>query len=101
MAGKRDDDIVSITSASIPTSAAIDHRERNYLLSMSVRVACFIAFVVIDHPIRWVFAVGAILLPYIAVVIGNSAIRSSHDGPSPFGSDRAQLEPPRPPQVDS
>lgn len=101
MARKHEDEVHSITSARTPASQEIDHRERNYLISMGIRVACFLAFVVVDHPVRWLFAVGAILLPYVAVVIGNSAIRNSGDGPSPFDADQTQLEPPRPRQVDS
>lgn len=101
MARKRDDEVHSITSARESASREVDHRERNYLISMGIRIACFFAFVAIDHPIRWVFAAGAILLPYIAVVIGNSAIRSPGDGPSPFDNDRPQLGPPPQRQVDS
>ncbi len=92
MARRESDEVHSITSAREPHSAQVDHRERNYLISMAIRVACFLAFVLIDHWSRWVFGAGAIFLPYIAVVIGNSSIRSSGDGPSPFGVDRKQLD---------
>ncbi|MET0468818.1 MAG: DUF3099 domain-containing protein [Aeromicrobium sp.] len=92
MARRDPDEVHSITSAREPYSAQVDHRERNYLISMAVRVACFLSFVAVDHWIRWVFLVGAVFLPYVAVVIGNSAIRSPGDGPSPFGVDRKQLD---------
>lgn len=92
MARRKSEEVHSITSASEPYSARVDHHERNYLISMGIRVACFLAFVAVDHPIRWAFAAGAILLPYIAVVIGNSMIRNTGDGPSPFGVDRKQLD---------
>lgn len=92
MARGDSEEVHSITSAREPYSAQVDHRERNYLISMAVRVACFIGFVAVDHWIRWVFLVGAVVLPYVAVVIGNSAIRSPGDGPSPFGVDRKQLD---------
>ena len=100
MAHGDDDEVHSITSAREPYSAQVDHRERNYLISMAVRLACFFAFVAIDHWIRWVFAAGAIFLPYIAVVIGNSAIRNVGDGPSPFGVDRQALDAPGSDQVE-
>lgn len=50
-------------------------RIRNYLLTMGVRVACVILCAVVV-PYGWhtaVFAVGAIFLPYIAVVLANAA----------------------------
>lgn len=72
----------------------IGRRERNYLLSMVVRTACFIGFVVVDHPIRWVFLAGAVFLPYIAVVIGNAAIRQAGDGPSPYDQEHPELDAP-------
>jgi len=100
MARKQHDEVHSITSARVPASEEVDHRERNYLISMAIRVACFLAFVAVDHWSRWVFAAGAIFLPYIAVVIGNSAIRKPGDGPSPFGRDQPQIDPPRPPRVE-
>ena len=92
MARRDPEEVHSITSAREPFSAQVDHRERNYLISMAVRVACFLAFVAVDHWIRWVLLAGAVFLPYVAVVIGNSAIRNPGDGPSPFGVDRKQLD---------
>lgn len=50
-------------------------RIRNYLLTMGVRLVCIILCAVVV-PYGWhtaVFAVGAIVLPYIAVVIANAA----------------------------
>lgn len=44
-----------------------------YFITMSVRVACFVLMVVVT-PYGWhtaVFAVGAIVLPYFAVVLAN------------------------------
>ncbi len=101
MAQVNDDEVHSITSAREPYSTQVDHRERNYLISMAIRLACFLAFVAVDHWIRWVFALGAVFLPYVAVVIGNSAIRNSGDGPSPFGVDRQELSSPPTDQVES
>lgn len=92
MARREPEEVHSITSAREPYSSQVDHRERNYLISMAVRVACFIGFVAVDHWSRWILLVGAVFLPYVAVVIGNSAIRNSGDGPSPFGVDRKQLD---------
>ena len=56
---------------------APDHERRRrmviYTISMLTRFAC-VALVVFTSGIwQWVFAIGAILLPYFAVVIANNA----------------------------
>ncbi len=48
-------------------------RFTRYAITMSIRIACFILMVAVQ-PIgwyTWVFAAGAIVLPYIAVVMAN------------------------------
>lgn len=45
---------------------------RRYLFSMAVRTACVILAVVVSGPFRWFFVVGAVVLPYIAVVMANA-----------------------------
>ena len=47
-------------------------RMRRYLITMAVRTVCFILAVVVDSWVRWVFAVGGGVLPYIARVLGLS-----------------------------
>lgn len=47
-------------------------RARRYLFSMSLRTICFIAAVLTTGNIRYAFIVGAIFLPYIAVVVANA-----------------------------
>lgn len=39
---------------------------------MMVRTACFIAAVILPSPFRWIAVAGALLLPYIAVVMANA-----------------------------
>jgi hypothetical protein len=68
---------VSITSARISHSAELRGRQRRYLLSMLVRTACFVAAVVADGWLRWVFVTAAIFLPYIAVVFANTSNRKA------------------------
>lgn len=41
---------------------------------MAVRTLCFVGAVVVgDNWVRWVLVAGAFLLPYVAVVMANSA----------------------------
>jgi DUF3099 family protein len=62
----------SVTS--VPESRTEDQAKRlkHYLVTMGIRTACFVLLVVIDHPIRWVFALGAVVLPFVAVVAANA-----------------------------
>ena len=39
---------------------------------MMVRTACFILAVILTSPYRWVALFGAVVLPYIAVVVANA-----------------------------
>ena len=85
-------------------------RVLKYTISMSVRLACFLAAFFVHGWLQWVFLAGAIVLPYIAVVIANGGAdltkrqppaeyfagdepqmltsSATGDGPGPTGSDR-------------
>lgn len=65
------DEHVAITTAPISPADDRAHRERRYLFSMTIRLACFLGAIVTDGWIRWVLAAGAVILPYIAVVMAN------------------------------
>ena len=50
---------------------------RRYLLSMGIRTVCFVLAVVtlgVLHwaVIGWIFVIGAVVLPYVAVVVANA-----------------------------
>lgn len=50
-----------------------------YFISMMVRTACFIATIFLPSPYRWIALVGALILPYVAVVIANAGRENSSD----------------------
>lgn len=50
-------------------------RMRNYAITMAVRTVCFLALIWVRGPWMFVFAAGAIFLPYIAVVLANAVTR--------------------------
>lgn len=54
-------------------SHAVEQHSRvlKYTISMSVRLACFIAAFFVHGWLQWAFLAAAIVLPYIAVVIAN------------------------------
>lgn len=58
---------------SMPTTAEEERRARmrKYTLMMIVRFACLIALIWVRGPWMLVFAMGAIFLPYFAVVLAN------------------------------
>jgi hypothetical protein len=64
-----------ITEARWPMSADIRYRQRRYLIMMGIRLVCFVAAVVVfvNHGgwLAAIPAVGAIAIPYFAVVFAN------------------------------
>src|SRR3954470_4523171 len=94
MARKRASDApIRITTAQSSVAADIAHRQRRYLIAMGVRTLCFVvvAVLAVTHLgpgwLPWIFVVGAVVLPYVAVVMANAAGAKSDgfelmDGPS-------------------
>ncbi|MFT4188004.1 MAG: DUF3099 domain-containing protein [Aeromicrobium sp.] len=72
---QRDDEVAVITTAPEAPSDAMGARERRYIVSMSIRTACFIGACLVEGPLRWVLIVGAIVLPYVSVVLANAGVR--------------------------
>src|SRR5262245_31683666 len=65
---------VRITTAATSRGDDISARQRRYVISMGIRTVCFIAAVAVGPGwLRWVLIVGAIFLPYVAVVMANAA----------------------------
>lgn len=80
---RKGEEPVRITSAARPRSEDIRGRERRYIMSMAVRTLCFLLAIVFrDYWVVWVFLAGAVLLPYVAVVIANAGVT-----PDPDASD--------------
>jgi hypothetical protein len=61
-----------ITSAQAALSDDLPARQRRYFWSMMIRTICFILTIVTPSPFRWFCLVGALTLPYIAVVVANA-----------------------------
>lgn len=51
---------------------------------MMVRTACFILTILLPSPYRWVALFGAVVLPYISVVVANAGRESASPGPAIF-----------------
>lgn len=65
-----------ITGAPPNPQAEFDYRRRRYAITMGIRVICLILAAVTYHIIwLWpIFAAGAIVLPWIAVVLANDRL---------------------------
>src|SRR5690349_3653854 len=79
---------VRITTASASRDEDISARQKRYLVAMGFRTVCFVAAIFVT-PIwlRVVLIVGALVLPYVAVVMANAGTTKSDgfallDGPS-------------------
>lgn len=82
---------MSITSAREPLSDDIARRTNRYLWQMSIRVVCFVGALLVDHWTRWLLVAGAVVLPYVAVVLANAGQDRPETGFSPVGP--AELPP--------
>ncbi len=63
---------IIITSAQDALSIEQRGRARRYFISMMIRTACFIATIFLPSPYRWFAMGGALILPYVAVVLANA-----------------------------
>ncbi len=99
----RRDDFYRITDARPPLSADLGSRTRVYLWSMGIRTLCFLGAVVASFIFHWVIVglilmIGAITLPYIAVVMANAGHKNGDPQPLPplIIADTASLPPGHP-----
>ena len=71
-------DVVRITTASSSRNEDIAARQKRYLFSMGLRTVCFVAAIVVGPGwLRWVLVAGALILPYVAVVMANASFTKS------------------------
>ncbi|MBP6996415.1 MAG: DUF3099 domain-containing protein [Phycicoccus sp.] len=64
--------VQSVTSVGETLEAEQARRMRRYLITMGIRTACFILAFFAQGWLRWVLMAGAVILPYIAVVLANA-----------------------------
>jgi hypothetical protein len=91
---------VRITTAAPSKAEEIAARQRRYLYSMAVRTLCVIGAVVADGWLRWVLIAGAVVLPYVAVVMANAAKTRQDDFELQGGyTPGRELDPPSGPEA--
>ena len=69
---KPKEEVQSITTDKSSLTNDQSVRQRRYFISMMIRTICFILTVILPSPFRWIALVGAVTLPYIAVVVANA-----------------------------
>jgi len=57
-------------------------RVRGYVISMSIRIVCFLLAVVTSGWLRWTFVAAAVFIPYLAVVYANGGREPTQDPPA-------------------
>lgn len=73
-------EVFTITEAQRGLSDEQGGRQRRYLVAMLVRTACVLGAIVIPGWPRWVLIAGAVILPYLAVVVANAGRESDEPG---------------------
>lgn len=71
--------VYRITTAHQGLTTDQQGRTRRYLFSMALRTACFLGAVIADGWLRWALVAGAVVLPYLAVVVANGGREPSKD----------------------
>jgi hypothetical protein len=88
----KEDDVYDITSAPQGLSKDQSARQRRYFFSMMIRTLCFILTVLLPSPYRWFALLGAVTLPYFAVVIANAGRETVLPGASILSKKPKGLE---------
>jgi hypothetical protein len=73
-------EVFTITDAQRGLSVEQAGRTRRYLISMGIRTACVIAAIFVPGWPRWVLIAGAVVLPYLAVVVANAGRENDEPG---------------------
>ena len=80
MAKAEPSEIFTITEAQRGLSQEQTGRTRRYLVSMGIRTGCVLAAIVVPGWPRWVLLAGAVVLPYVAVVMANAGRENDEPG---------------------
>jgi hypothetical protein len=71
--------VFTITDAQRGLTPDQEGRARRYLFSMGLRTVCFVGAVITTGWLRWALIVGAVTLPYLAVVVANAGRERTKD----------------------
>lgn len=75
--------VFEVSTARPSLTADVGHRFRAYALTMGIRTGCFLGAIVTRGPLQWALFAGALLLPYLAVVVANGGREPTRPGQLP------------------
>lgn len=78
LTGTPEPTVQAITNAAIPHSEDMRHRMRQYALTMGIRMVCLALIFVVDGWFKIIPVVGAVVLPWVAVMIANGGADTIH-----------------------
>lgn len=84
-----------VTSVGVNPAKDRAYRMRMYFITMTVRMACVVSLFWVRGPWIILVAIGAIVLPYVAVLIANAVSHvggEAHDRPAPLELTTSQDE---------
>jgi len=81
----------SISNVGQPLSKDQSSRARKYFISMMIRTLCFILAVILPSPYRWIALFGAVVLPYIAVIVANAGRETIKGNAAIFANNTKEL----------
>jgi fatty acid desaturase len=85
-------DVVRITTARSSASDDLRSRKKRYAWSMSIRLVCFLAAVVVGSGVlMWLLIAGAVFLPLFAVVLANAGDQRDDGFRLPEGAGAHEL----------
>jgi len=73
-------EVYTITQTNRGLSNEQSGRTRKYLISMGIRTGCVLAAIVVPGWPKWLFVAGAVVLPYLAVVMANAGRENDEPG---------------------
>ena len=91
---RHDKKVVTASVSDVGQSLSKDQssRAKRYFISMMVRTLCFILAVILPSPYRWFALLGAVLLPYVAVVVANAGRESIRDRSTIYTKNQREIE---------
>ena len=96
--GRHRRDTPIITDAPVSLDEQFNYRRRRYAIMMGIRIVCLILAAAFYH-IVWLmvtFAAGALVLPWVAVIMANDRLPDNAPDFTRFGGESQQALPPAP-----
>ncbi len=81
--GRKGTEVYSVSGVQTSLTDDVRARTRKYAISMGIRTACVLGAIVAEGVLRWTLFVGALVLPYIAVVVANAGREPNRENAPP------------------